>query len=82
MVERTNGLIKENTTKQHHYQDATQMKADLQRWWVHYNFSRRHRRIGRITPYEAVCRWCDKYPELFLKEPAHLLAYRSQDGGT
>jgi transposase InsO family protein len=55
MVERTNGLIKEGTTKQHIYQNAKQMKADLlkadlQRWLVHYNFYRRHRRIGRITP--------------------------------
>jgi hypothetical protein len=53
------------------------MKADLQRWWVHYNFSRRHRRIGRITPYEAVCRWYAKQPELFLKRacPPALLPF-------
>jgi transposase InsO family protein len=82
MVERTNGLIKENTTKQHTYQTVQQMKADLHRWFVHYNFYRRHRRIGRIAPYEAVCRCHDKQPELFLKEPAHLLSYRSQPGGT
>lgn len=82
MVERTNGLIKENTTKQHHYHNAQQMKEDLQRWFVHYNFYRRHRRLGRITPHEAVCRWYAKQPELFLKEPAHLLSYRSQTGGT
>ena len=82
MVERTNGLIKENTTKQHHYQNPQQMKQDLHRWIVHYNFYRRHRRIGRITPYEAACRWYDKQPELFLKKPTHLLKYRSQCGGT
>lgn len=82
LVERTNGLIKENTTKQHHYHNPQQMKEDLQRWLVHYNFYRRHRRLGRITPYEAVCRWYDKQPELFLKEPAHLLSYCSQTGGT
>ncbi len=82
MVERTNGLIKQGTTKQHTYQNAEQMKQDLQHWLVHYNFYRRHRRIGRITPYEAVCRWYDKQPELFLREPTHLLSYRSQPGGT
>jgi transposase InsO family protein len=82
LVERTNGLIKENTTKQHTYQNAEQMKADLQRWWVQYNFYRRHRRIERITPYEAVCRWYDKQPELFIKEPTHLLSYCLQAGGT
>lgn len=82
MVERTNGLIKENTTKQHRYQNPQQMKDDLRCWFIHYNFYRRNRRIGRITPYEAVCRWHQKQPELFLKEPDHLLPYRSQSGGT
>jgi hypothetical protein len=82
MVERTNGLIKENTTRQHRYQNAAQMKDDLRCWVIHYNFYRRHRRIGRITPYEAVCQWHQKQPELFLKEPDHLLAYRLQCGGT
>jgi len=82
MVERTNGLIKEGTTKRHTYQDALQMRADLQRWLVHYNFERRHRRLNRRTPYEMVCWWHAKQPELFLKEPAHLLAFRSHSGGT
>lgn len=82
LVERTNGLIKQGTTKQHTYQSAEQMKDDLHHWFVHYNFFRRHRRIGRITPYEAVCRWYDKQPDLFIKEPAHLLHYCSQSGGT
>jgi transposase InsO family protein len=76
MVERTNGLIKEKTTKQHTYQNPQQMKDDLQHWFVHYNFYRRHTRLGRITPYQAVCRWYDKQPEIFIKEPAHLLLYR------
>jgi transposase InsO family protein len=92
LVERTNGLIKQNTTKQHRYQTASlpepatderrSASLDLHRWFVQYNFYRRHRRIGRITPYQAVCRWYDKQPELFIKEPAHLLRYCSQSGGT
>lgn len=82
LVERTNGLVKQGTTKQHTYQNAQQMKEDLHLWFVHYNFHRRHRRIGRITPYEAVCHWHQKQPELFIKEPTHLLAYCSLSGGT
>ena len=46
MVERANGLIKQGTTKQHTYQNAQQMKDDLQRWFVFYNFFRKNRRIG------------------------------------
>ena len=82
MVERTNGLIKQGTTKAHTYQSVEEMKHDLHIWFVHYNFFRKHRRIGRITPYQAVCRWHQKQPELFLKEPTALLAYRSQSPGT
>lgn len=82
LVERTNGLIKQGTTKVHTYQTVAQMKDDLQQWFVFYNFHRKHRRIGRLTPYEAVCRWYDRQPDLFLKEPAHLLSYCSQSGGT
>jgi len=82
MVERTNGLIKQGTTKAHTYQTAQQMKDDLHSWFVHYNFFRKNRRIGRNTPYEAVCQWHKKQPELFPKEPTDLLAYRSQPPGT
>lgn len=77
LVERTNGLIKAGTTKRHRYQNAPQMRADLQAWFVQYNFYRPHRRIGRITPYAAVCDWYVKQPAIFIKEPAHLLSYRS-----
>ena len=78
MVERANGLVKEGTPKIQRYQNAQEMKEDLHCWFVFYNFDRKHRQIGRITPYEAVCRWHQKQPELFRVEPAQLLAYRSQ----
>jgi transposase InsO family protein len=82
MVERTNGLIKQGTTKQHTYKNVEQMKDDLHSWFVVYNFKRKHRRIGRITPYEAVCQWHQRKPELFKAEPTDLLDYRSQSRGT
>jgi len=82
MVERTNGLIKEGTTKKNRYQNSLEMKDDLHCWFVIHNFYRKNRRIGRITPYQAVCNWHQKQPELFLREPNLLLAYRSQSNGT
>ncbi len=82
MVERTNRLIKDNTIKAHRYATCAQMVKNLKRWNSIYNFCRRHRRIGRITPYEAVCQWHQKQPDLFIKEPTHLLQYRSQTGET
>ena len=71
----TQTSLPKNTTRVEHY------------WFVHYNFHRRHRRIGRITPYQAVCHWHDKQPDLFIffifiKEPVYLLRYRSQSAGT
>ena len=82
MVERTNGLIKERTTKKNRYQNGPEMEDDLHSWFVLHNFYRKNRRIGKITPYQAVCNWHRKQPELFLREPTSLLAYRSQSTGT
>ena len=77
MVERMNGLTKEATTKAHRYQSVQGMKEDLHGWFVQYNFCRKHRRIGRKTPYEAALWWYEKEPSLFTREPTALLAYRS-----
>lgn len=77
MVERMNGLTKENTTKKNRYETVQAMLDDLHGWFVRYNFCRRNRRIGGKTPYEACLAWFAKQPELFIKEPAALLAFRS-----
>ena len=77
LVERTNGLIKGGTTKRHTYQTAHEMRADLQCWFVRYNFYRKHRRLGGKTPYEATLAWHQKQPDLFIKEPTSLLRYRN-----
>lgn len=78
MVERANGLIKEGTTKKHRYSDAKQMIADLDLWVSTYNFYRKHSRLSRKTPYEAVCAWYDKQPELFRDKPDGLILYRDK----
>ncbi len=78
MVERANGLIKEGTTKKNRYADAKQMTTDLDLWLSTYNFYRTHSRLGRKTPYEAVCAWYDKQPELFRGKPDSLIPYRDK----
>lgn len=82
LVERTNRLIKDDTVKSHIYSDAGEMMADLYRWFIQYNFWRKHRRIGRKTPYEKVLEWYECSPSIFIKEPTHLLRYCSQGGET
>jgi len=82
LVERTNGLIQEGTYKKHKYPGYPELIAGLHSWMVLYNLRRQNRRIGRKTPYQAVCDWYDKHPELFIKEPTHLLNFCSQRGET
>jgi hypothetical protein len=53
------------------------MTADLQGWFVRYNFCRKNRRIGKKTPYEAALFWYEKDPTLFIREPTALLVYRN-----
>ncbi len=78
LVERANRLIKDNTIKVHRYPNRAPMVQDLRQWNTIYNFCRPHRRIGRITPYQAVCNWYLKQPQLFIRKPTHLLQFRSQ----
>lgn len=73
LVERTNGLIREGTTKRHRYQAAAEMLDDLSCWQSVFNYKRRNRRLGGKTPYEAACDWYRKRPDLFTREPAHML---------
>ena len=82
MVERMNGLTKENTTKRNRYVTVQAMRDDLHGWFVRYNFCRKNRRIGGKTPYEAVLAWYKKDPSLFFREPTTLLVYRSQSTDT
>ena len=77
MVERMNGLTKAATVKEHRYETASAMKADLAGWFVRYNFCRKNRRIGGKTPYEAALAWYEKNPALFIREPTALLIYRN-----
>ena len=82
LAERVIGLLQEGTTKRHRYQGADDMILGLREWFVYYNFYRPHRRIGRVTPYAKTGQWYERNPDLFIKEPTHLLNYRSQCGET
>jgi len=72
LVERMNGLIQEDTYKTHRYPGYPELIEGLHRWLVCYNLRRQNRTIGRKTPYQVLCDWYDKCPNLFIKEPSHL----------
>jgi len=82
LVERANGLIQEGTYKTHRYPGYPELIAGLHQWLVIYNLRRENRTIGRKTPYQKVCDWYVQNPDLFIKEPAHLLNFCSQGGET
>ncbi len=73
MVERVNGTIKNATVKAMTYQNIDEMKQDLNKFLIFYNFNRRHsglrKEIKVRTPYEALKYWYNLKPDLFIREP-------------
>jgi len=82
LVERMNGLIQEGTYKALKYPGYPELVAGLDQWLVIYNLRRQHSAIGGKTPYEKVRDWYAQRPDLFIKEPTHLLNLCSQRGET
>lgn len=58
MVERVNGTIKNNTILKTQYQSQEEMKNDLHKFLLFYNFNRRHGSIRKElnvkTPFNAI----------------------------
>jgi transposase-like protein len=73
MVEKSNDTIKSNTVHKHHYTTVDDMKKDMNRFLIHYNFTRRHSSLIKEhkwrTPFDAVCHYYDIMPELFTESP-------------
>jgi transposase InsO family protein len=73
MVEKSNYTIKSDTVHKHHYTTVDDMKKDMNRFLIHYNFTRRHSSLIKehkwSTPFDAVCHYYDIMPELFTEHP-------------
>ena len=73
MVERANGIIKSNTILRDEYASKEEMTTHLMKFIVYYLLYRRHgslkRELGVKTPFEAVEKWYELKPELFLENP-------------
>ena len=79
MVERMNGLTKENTTKKQRYETVEQMLSDLRGWFVRYNFCRKNQHIKKTAPMKPSYSGMPTSPVYLVeKEPPALLAFRSQ----
>ena len=69
MVERVNGTIKNATIKAEDYLNIEDVKAELNKFLIYYNFNRRHGSLRKElkvrTPFEAVQSWFQTKPEIF-----------------
>lgn len=70
-VERMNRTIKEATVKRFHYDDHSELRTHLADFMAAYNFARRLKTLGGLTPYEYICKIWTAEPDRFNLNPIH-----------
>ncbi len=70
-VERMNRTIKEATVKRFHYENHDQLRKHLADFIAAYNFARRLKTLGGLTPYEYICKIWTSEPDRFILNPIH-----------
>mgnify|MGYP001951238245 FL=1 len=62
-VERMNRTIKDATVKRYHYDSHDQLRTHLADFMAAYNFARRLKTLGGLTPYEYICKIWTSEPD-------------------
>lgn len=70
-VERMNRTVKEATDKRFHYDDHDQLHHHLPVLLMAYNFAKRLKTLGGLTPHELVCSKWQHESERFTRNPTH-----------
>jgi transposase InsO family protein len=70
-VERMNRTIKDATVRRYHYDRHDQLRGHLQDFLAAYNFARRLKTLGGLTPYEFICKIWTSEPKRFRLNPIH-----------
>ena len=70
-VERMNRTVKEATVRRYHYDSHDQLRQHLHDFIDAYNFARRLKALGGLTPYEYCCRCWTSEPDRFIISPIH-----------
>jgi hypothetical protein len=70
-VERMNRTIKDATVKRFHYDSDDQLRTHLADFLAAYNFARRLKTLGGLTPYEYICKVWTSEPDRFILNPIH-----------
>jgi transposase InsO family protein len=61
-----NRTIKEATVKRFHYDSHDQLRTHLADFLAAYNFARRLKTLGGLTPYEYICKIWTSEPDRFI----------------
>uniref|UniRef100_UPI003EBFEDD7 integrase core domain-containing protein n=1 Tax=Falsirhodobacter sp. 1013 TaxID=3417566 RepID=UPI003EBFEDD7 len=70
-VERMNRTIKDATLERFHSDDHNQLRIHLSAVMAAYNFARRLKTPGGLTPYEYICKIWTSEPDRFILNPIH-----------
>jgi transposase InsO family protein len=70
-VERMNRTLKDATVKRYHYGTHAQLKEHIHAFLMAYNFAKRLKTLGGLTPYEHICKAWTKEPNRFILNPLH-----------
>ena len=70
-VERMNRTIKDATVRRYHYDGHDQLRDHLVDVLAAYNFARRLKTLGGLTPYEFICKAWTSQPDRFKLDPIH-----------
>ena len=73
-VERMNRTIKDATVRRYHYDSHDQLRGHLKDFLNAYNFARRLKTLGGLTPYEYICKIWTSEPDRFNVNPIHQMA--------
>jgi len=70
-VERMNRTIKDPTAKRFHYDSHDQLRTHRADFMAAYNFARRLKTLGGLTPYEYICKVWTSGSDRFILDPIH-----------
>jgi transposase-like protein len=71
-VERMNRTLKDATVSRYYYATHDQLREHLNAFLLAYNFAKRVKLLGGLTPYEFICTRWEHEPRLFKSNPIHL----------
>lgn len=66
-----NRTLKEATVRRYYYDSHQQLRAHLAAFVEAYNFAKRLKTLGGLTPFEHICKCWTEQPNRFNVDPTH-----------